>query len=203
MLHEREPMTLGLREQKKVRTRAAIQHHAMRLFRDQGYDATTIDQIAQAADVSATTFFRYFPTKEHLVLANDFGPRVIAAFLDAPPEADPVAAMRHAMRSVITRMTPEEISDQRERQALTFAVPQLRGLVLDSFVQNLGAITDAVAQRWGRDRDDVTVRALAGALIGVMLAGTSYWSENPETDVVVWMDEALAALEAGVLRATE
>ena len=61
----------GLWERKKARTRAAIREHAFRLFREQGYDATTVDQIAEAAEVSPSTFFRYFPTKEDVVLQDD------------------------------------------------------------------------------------------------------------------------------------
>ena len=67
----------SLRERKKAQTRAAIQTHALRLFREQGYDATTIEQIIEAADVSETTFFRYFPTKEDVVLQDDFDPLIV------------------------------------------------------------------------------------------------------------------------------
>lgn len=54
---------VGLRERKKAKTKAAIQQHALRLFRQQGYQATTVEQIAEAAEVSPSTFFRYFPPR--------------------------------------------------------------------------------------------------------------------------------------------
>src|ERR1700712_5144937 len=88
---------IGLRERKKIRTRAAIRDNAMRLFREQGYTATTVDQIAEAADVSPSTFFRYFPNKEAVVLADDVDPLVIRALHDADPHLTPMAAVRQAL----------------------------------------------------------------------------------------------------------
>ena len=73
------PTSPGLRERKKARTRASLREHALRLFREQGYQATTVEQIAAAAEVSASTFFRYFPTKEDVVLQDDMDARMIAA----------------------------------------------------------------------------------------------------------------------------
>src|SRR5690348_18511042 len=99
----------GLRERKKARTRAAIREHALRLFHEQGYDATTVEQIAEAAEVSPSTFFRYFPTKEDVVLYDDVDPLLIAAFAAQPPELSPIQAMRNAMLDVFTSIPPEEI----------------------------------------------------------------------------------------------
>src|SRR6476620_1763051 len=94
-----KPLSPGLRERKKAKTRAAIQEHALRLFQEQGYDATTVEQIAEAAEVSPSTFFRYFPTKEDVVLYDDLDPVFIAVFEAQPPELTPIQAMRKALRA--------------------------------------------------------------------------------------------------------
>src|ERR1700749_5229695 len=88
----------GLRERKKARTRAAIRQEALRLFREQGYQATTVEQIAAAAEVSPSTFFRYFPTKEDVVLQDDMDTRVLDAFARQPGDLSPIAAVRAALR---------------------------------------------------------------------------------------------------------
>src|ERR1700691_3962855 len=98
----------GLRERKKARTRAALREHALRLFREQGYQATTVEQIAAAAEVSPSTFFRYFPTKEDLVLQDDMDTRMVAAFARQPRELAPIAAVRGAMREAWASFTPAE-----------------------------------------------------------------------------------------------
>src|SRR5215471_13419905 len=94
----------GLRERKKAKTRAAIQRHALRLFQEQGYDATTVEQIAAAAEVSPSTFFRYFPTKEDVGLYDALDPLLFSAFRAQSPELSPIEAMRRAIREVYEHM---------------------------------------------------------------------------------------------------
>ena len=87
---------LGLRERKKIKTRQAIRREAFRLIDENGYATTTVEQIAEAAEVSPSTFFRYFPSKESLLLADDLDPLILAAFEAQPPDLSPTQAFRRA-----------------------------------------------------------------------------------------------------------
>jgi AcrR family transcriptional regulator len=188
----------GLRERKKARTRAAIREHALRLFREQGYHETTVEQIAEAAEVSPSTFFRYFPTKEDVVLQDDFDVLGTEAFEAQPAELSPVAAFRAAAVEMFRALTPEELTRFRETTALTLTVPEVRARALDEFARTIDEIAAAVARRTGRAPDDFAVRNLAGALIGVIMAATMPWAEQPAEDLDERIDAALAHLEAGL-----
>ena len=198
-LSEDDRPAVGLRERKKARTKAAIQQHAMRLFRERGYPATTVEQIAAAAEVSPSTFFRYFPTKEDVALYDALDPVLLEAFRAQPAELGPVQALRGAMRAVLAELPAEELAMQQERDRLIRSVPELRARMLDEFAKNLQLFAEIVAERVGRRPDDPAVRTVAGAVIGV---GISAWytagdHANPK-DYLAVMDASLAHLEAGL-----
>jgi AcrR family transcriptional regulator len=187
----------GLRERKKAKTRASIQAHALRLFAEQGYHATTVEQIADAAEVSPSTFFRYFPTKEDVVLYDQFDPQLIDAFLAQPAELSPVAAVRRAMRMVFEQAPADETAREFQRHELARSVPELRARMLDGFVSGLEMFSDALAERTGRRTDDIAVRTLAGAIIGTGLAAMLTGEGRPE-EFFARFDAHLAQLETGV-----
>jgi AcrR family transcriptional regulator len=193
-----ERPAVGLRERKKARTKAAIREHAMRLFQKQGYQATTVEQIAEAAEVSPSTFFRYFPTKEDVVLTDDYDPLILAAFRAQPAELSPVAALRAAMRAVFAGLPPEQVELERERLALIQSVPELRAAMLDGLRATIQLIAEAMAERVGRRPDEFAVRTLAGAVLGVVLASSFAAAEDPGADVFARIDAGLAQLEAGL-----
>ena len=191
----------GLRERKKARTRAAIREHALRLFREQGYPATTVEQIADAAEVSPATFFRYFPTKEDAVLQDDFDIVTLAALEAQPAGLSPIAAFRAAAAATMAALTPEDMEQFRETTQLTMAVPELRARAIDEFTRTIEVISAAIAARAGRDPDDFAARNMAGAIIGVIMASTMPWQTDQEADVKNMFDRidaALAHLEAGL-----
>lgn len=186
-----------MRERKKARTRAAIQSQALRLFTAQGYAETTIEQIAAAAEVSQSTFFRYFPTKEDTVLYDRLDPVLMRAFVEQPAELTPLQAVRAACAQVFARLDAEESELERARQRLVFSVPELRNRMIEHIAAGLGMLAEAAAERAGRDPGDFTVRVWSGAVIGVVFAAYFSAAEAPENLVDV-IDKAVTLLEDGL-----
>jgi AcrR family transcriptional regulator len=196
------PPPEGLRERKKARTRASIREHALRLFREQGYQATTVEQIAAAAEVSPSTFFRYFPTKEDVVLQDDMDTRMIEALERQRAELGPLTAVRAATQEMFAGYDAADLDVLRETTELTFTVPEVRARALDEFARTIEVVAEAVAKRAGRGPDDLAVRTAAGAIVGVIMAITMPWGgwsdRQTVEDTFERIDQALALLEAGL-----
>jgi AcrR family transcriptional regulator len=203
----------SLRERKKAKTRAAIQRSALRLFEEQGYEATTVEQIAEAAEVSPSTFFRYFPSKEDVALYDDLDPLFIAAFEAQPAGLTPIQALRGAIHAVFEGLPAEEMARQWERSKLILSIPELRMRTLDQFTNMIQLVAELIARRAGRRPDDLAVRAYAGAVIGTMLATMFDVAGKPAEDsflthfsragapvdgILARIDTSLDYLEAGL-----
>jgi AcrR family transcriptional regulator len=189
----------GLRERKKARTRAAIRQHALRLFDEQGYSATTVEQIAEAAEVSPATFFRYFPTKEDVVLQDDFELVTLADLEALPAELGPIAAFRAAAAASWRSMPPEGAADFAKTTRLSMSVPEIRARALDELARTIDVIAASLAQRAGRSPDDFEVRNIAGAVIGVVMAASMPWDKEIDPAAMFErIDAGLAHLEAGL-----
>ena len=159
----------GLRERKKQRTRRTIRTEALKLFRRQGYGSTTVEQIAEAADVSPSTFFRYFPSKEQLVLADDMDPIMIRAIQSQPEELSLLAAFRQGMRDTFAQLDADEWQFEQDRMMLIYNEPELRSVVMRETERNVNLIAALLAHRIGREVDDFEVRTFSGALIGALM----------------------------------
>lgn len=181
----------GLRERKKAKTRAAIRQHAFRLFREQGYDATTVEQIAEAAEVSHSTFFRYFPTKEDVVLQDDMELRWIDALQAQPPDLAPVEALRASLHDAFDSLSADDLAKIRETTDFALSVPAVRARMLDELARTIQVMATAIADRAGRSPDDFEVRTLAGAALGVAI---SSWF-TAQGDMERFMTDYARALE--------
>lgn len=150
----------GLRERKKQRTRLALVDAAFALFAEQGYEATTVDQIAAAADVSPRTFFRYFTTKEDVALSLSLdGQRAMLAELAArPAEEPPFTALGQAMRAVVTMVKEGDLADTARLLASRELIENTPALFTGSvrrMMENERRLIAEIARREGADRDDL------------------------------------------------
>ncbi|SEN66258.1 TetR family transcriptional regulator [Nonomuraea pusilla] len=187
---------IGLRERKKARTRETILREAFRLFRERGYNVTTVEQIAEAAEISPATFFRYFPTKEDLVTLDRFPP-LVEALASQPPGA-PVTVLRGAFRAAFAALSAEEIAAGHAREVFAATVPELLVANLRRSPALIAEVCAIVADRAGCAGDDPRIRNAVGAAFGVVAMVWAQWAQDAALDGPAEIDEALAHLEAGL-----
>jgi AcrR family transcriptional regulator len=188
----------SLRERKKAKTKTLIQVQALRLFTEQGYDGTSVEQIAEAAEVSPSTFFRYFPTKEAVVLHDILDPLIIENFRSQPPELNSVQAIRRALKKVCSDLPEDQLQHEMKRSELMHVVPELQSAMLGEYAKNIELLSGLIAQRIGRSADDISARVLAGAIIGVIMSALLQAYEDPSADYLRCYDDALGQLEKGL-----
>ncbi|MFJ8631106.1 TetR family transcriptional regulator [Streptomyces sp. NPDC093568] len=177
-----------LRERKKQRTRDALLRTALELFTSQGYEHTTVDDIAAAVDVSQRTFFRYFAGKEEAALALQ--DMTVAHFLDAvrarPPHEPPMEALRQAvlegwdtLQDVIEAVAPVELYLRMYR--VVESTPVLLAAHLRKSVEIEEAIAGILAEREGVDVDaDPRPRLAVAVFGGVMRLTERQWSAGED-----------------------
>ncbi|MEV8630076.1 TetR family transcriptional regulator [Streptosporangium sp. NPDC051023] len=193
------PRPEGLRERKKARTRRTIQEQALRLFAGQGYDETTVEQIAEASEVSASTFFRYFPTKEDVVVQDDYAPLVMAVLAVQPADLAPIPALRSAVHAAFTQISPEEEARILARTRLQLRHTALRARAVDSMISTIDMLAESLAARRGRAIADPLSRTAAGAVVGAMLPALFGWAESDGAGrLAETVDEALSLLETAL-----
>jgi AcrR family transcriptional regulator len=187
-----------LRERKRTRTRLMIQAEAFRLFASKGYADTTVEEIAAAAAISARTFFRYFPSKEDVVLWDEYDP-LLPELLDARPVDEPPAAtVRAIMRDSlggIYRRDPEQLL---ARVRLFQSVPELRARFLGNLDRGGEAFASLLAQRRDRHDDELKARVVATALGAAVTAALDVWQRGDgKGDLLAIFDQASDSLVDG------
>lgn len=187
---------LGLRERKKLKTRMAIRDATYALIKEQGYDATTVEQIAGRAEVSPSTVFRYFPAKEDIVLTDEYD-SLAEGLLRERPAGEPVReSLRWAIRKAMTMaLTDNPDHGQEEmllRVRLMVEVPQVRSRLMESMSVTGRLMCRALAERTGRHENDLEVRVYAMGLMGALLETMIYWVEGDcREDILELIDRTL------------
>ena len=191
------PATVGLRERKKQKTRESIQRTALRLFEKQGYDETTIEQIAAAVEISPSTFFNYFPTKEDVVLFDAYDPMTIQMFLERPKDEP----LNVSLRKVLENLAATFERDERmilARGRFFLEVPELRARLWDEAERSQLLLLQLLAERSGRRPDDYELRVTARIVTAALLEASKEWMRsNGRTGLVELTNRALDVVESG------
>jgi AcrR family transcriptional regulator len=191
----------GLRERRKQLTAAELEAAALRLFGERGFDAVTVDDIAAEADVSRRTFFRYFASKEDVLLADHQVQlaRLREAMAARPPDEPILTALRNALLSITG-----DFEERRERVILRGRIMretpslQARSLVHQKAWED--AMQEMVAERLGVDPvADLRPGVVAATALAAMRVAFNNWLNAGATgDLIPLTAEALDLLDGGL-----
>jgi AcrR family transcriptional regulator len=181
-----EPATAppGLRERKRQQTRERLTRMAMALFLERGFEATTLDDIAAAADISRRSFFHYFASKEDVVFA--WQEEITAALVDAvaarPAAESMLTAAENAILAMVRQLEPGEAIAMAQ---LKRDNPALQARDQVKYEKLERALTDALARRAGHKTEKLKARLVAMIATGAMRIGGEFWAiegarEKPE-----------------------
>jgi AcrR family transcriptional regulator len=193
-----QPNKENMRERKKGETRARLQEVALNLFEKNGYAGTTVEQIARGADVSFRTFFRYFPSKEDLMLFDAYDSPLASAIMTSPKTVGAIQAIRDAVIETYGKLSPVQRSLAQVRHELIMKEPELRMRYLARTMEEMTIIERAIADRSGSRTDELAIQTMAGAIIGVsisILFGAIRSREFRLSAYLTSLDKGLAQLE--------
>jgi len=187
-------MEQGLRERKKARTMHQVQTVALRLFAERGFDEVTIEQVAAEAEVSPSTVYRYFGTKEGLVIVDEFDDPALGGLETLLTSDESLVAI---VRKAISAIDDEHFAQAREltmvRTKMIMETPTLRAAAGIRIAELTAQFADQLAV--ARGYTHTKALALVGALMGCVLAALYAWyASRGSSSFSACLDEALDAL---------
>lgn len=193
MTHVTEP-ELDWRQRKKAATRDRLRASALSLFRDQGYEATTVEQIAAAAGVSHMTFFRYFPTKEDVALSDSYDPLIVGLIARSRPSQPLFQRVRTALLQGLRQVYNAERDTMLAQNKLIVSTPALRERLWANQVATQELILDALHD--GQvGHPDLQAKVVIAACVAATTTAVLTWTENDGTpELPDLMEQAFDAL---------
>ena len=136
------------------------------MFAEQGYIETTVKQIADASDVSPSTFHEYFSNKEAVVLHDDMAPLITRAFQAQPAELNTTHALHQALKIVFSGLPAGQLAREQKKSELMHDVPELHGARLGGVARNINMFTKLITTRSGHATNDATAHVMADSISG-------------------------------------
>ncbi len=188
----------SLRDRKRARIKRMLQAEALRLFAEKGYEGTTVEDIADAAAISPRTFFRYFPSKEDVVVWDEQD-LLTPQFWDPRPADEPVAeSVRAFFRQALKGLHDQDRDRQLARLRLIFTVPEIRARYWSDQAGNPSVISSWLAGR-NVPPDDLQVRVVFLAIMYAAAVTLERWQAGGGSgDILTLFDQAVDALAAGM-----
>ncbi|MDR7301407.1 TetR family transcriptional regulator [Haloactinomyces albus] len=209
--------TLPLRERKKLRTRRELADAALTLFTERGFDATTLDELVDAVEVSKRTFFRYFSSKEEVAMAAEaeLWDTYVAVFADREIHGPALTTLREALSAAILNLGDDWEQRFMTARWLAARTPALRDHSLLSSITVQRRLVDELEAKLGGDsREDVRLRLLGELALSAWRCGASNWvranreswthggDHGGRTALVRHVEEAFDALPASLALST-
>jgi AcrR family transcriptional regulator len=193
------PSSSDLRARKRTRTRLMIQSEALRLFREKGYAQTTIEEIADAAAISPRTFFRYFPSKEDVVLWDEYDDPAASDLVAARPAGEPLAeTIRVLIRETLSGLYRSDPERLLARVRLAVTVPELRARFLGEEPHGFEELAQLLTEKRGSAVDVQQLRVLTSAFLATAWVALDLWQRSDgEDDLLALIDRAIDSLVAG------
>jgi AcrR family transcriptional regulator len=166
------------RQRKKAETRDRIRGCALRLFLDQGYDATTVEQIAAAAGVSHMTFFRYFPAKEDVVLSDSYDPLIARLLEQTPADWPLLQRIRTALRQGLAEVYDTDRGTLLAQNKLIAATPALRDRLWADQIATQQLFLQALGGAEPGRRPSLQTRVTVAACLAAASTAILAWVEN-------------------------
>ena len=176
-------------------TRADLERVALELFRHDGFDATTVDGIAEAAGIGRRTFFRYYASKNDVVW-GDFEAGLVA--LRARLSDDPGRPLLDALREAVlafNALPPEQTPWHRERMTLILRVPALQAHSTLRYAAWRDVVAEFVAVRLDCRVDELLPQLIAHSCLGAALTAYELWLQRPGSELPALLDQAMRALD--------
>jgi AcrR family transcriptional regulator len=184
---------MGLRERWRLNARRTIQERALDLFDDRGFDAVTIEEIAAAAEVSPSSVYRYFGTKEGLIVADEFDTMSEDALADILDVADPVGSMVQVVRNY--EVAADGTRGPWRRVRYFFQVPSVRMAACAALDRAGQRIAPLLGAKGGMT--ETQARVAANALVFGYFAALEQWYLDDGTKpIATYVEEGLRPLRA-------
>lgn len=189
----------GLRERKRLKIMRQVQEIALDLFDEHGFDSVTIERVASAAEVSPSSVYRYFGTKEGIVLWNPHQQSLGERFDHDTKESPPLEALRRTISEFAADAAEWDEARDRRRMRYLIEVPAVQAAAASRVAPMSARMARLLADRTGREPTDFEVQVAAGALVGALLGAMNHWHiggyAEPLADV---LDRTFDTVEKGL-----